>query len=138
MSVDAAKVGWLDLLRPEWLPALVVVLGGVLLYSMNVLMMSTVLPSIVEDIGGAALMSWSTTFYLASSIIAASCTGLMTSAVGAGRSYCIGTAMLLLLVLPMRAGSPGVWRLPPAGLGAVAYAVLLASAFNYFAYAWAG
>jgi hypothetical protein len=38
-----------------------VLLGGVLLHSMNVLVTATLLPSIVADIGGANLMSWPTT-----------------------------------------------------------------------------
>ena len=87
---DAAAVGWADLLRPEWIPSLVVLLGGVLLYSMNVMLLATVLPSIVGDVGGAALMSWPTTAYLASSIIAATCTGLLTGWIGPGRTFLAG------------------------------------------------
>ena len=96
MSDDAATVGWLDLLRPEWIPSLVVLLGGVLLYSMNVLLMATVLPSIVEEVGGAALMSWATTAYLATSIVAASCTGLLAAAIGAGRAFCGGALVFFV------------------------------------------
>ena len=75
MSPEAPKVGWATLLKPEWLPLLAVLLGGVLLHSMNVMMLATVLPSVVEEVGGAALMSWPTTAFLASSIVAATCTG---------------------------------------------------------------
>jgi drug/metabolite transporter (DMT)-like permease len=45
--------------------------------------------------------------------------------------------MLLVIVLPMRVSTPAAWGLPAAGFAALSYAVLLASAFNYFAYAWA-
>src|SRR5262247_2335453 len=79
--------GWLALLTPEWIPALAVLLGGVLLHSMNVLLVATVLPSIVADVGGAALMSWPTTAYLASSIVATTCTGLLTAVAGPGRAF---------------------------------------------------
>ena len=44
--------GWSDVLKAEWLPALTVLLGGVLLHSMNVLIVATVLPSIVAEVGG--------------------------------------------------------------------------------------
>ncbi|MBV8827555.1 MAG: MFS transporter [Hyphomicrobiales bacterium] len=81
---------WSDVLTPEWLPALAVLLGGVLLHSMNVLIVATVLPSIVEEVGGATMMSWPTTAFLASSILAATCTGLLTVAVGARNAYCAG------------------------------------------------
>eukprot|EP00908_Phaeocystis_cordata_P022251 Transcript_4675.p3 GENE.Transcript_4675~~Transcript_4675.p3 ORF type:complete len:128 (-),score=49.28 Transcript_4675:113-496(-) len=45
--------------------------------------------------------------------------------------------MLLVIVLPMRVSTPAAWGLPAAGFAALSYAVILASAFNYFAYAWA-
>jgi MFS family permease len=82
--------GWPDVLRPEWLPALTVLVGGVLLHSMNVLIVATVLPSIVDDVGGATVMSWSITAFLASSILAATCTGLLTVAIGARNVFCAG------------------------------------------------
>jgi MFS family permease len=90
MSEDAAGRGWPALLRREWLPALSVLLGGVLLHSMNVLIVATVLPSIVEEVGGATMMSWPTTAFLASSIVAATCTGLLTVAIGARNAFCAG------------------------------------------------
>ena len=85
-----ATVGWSALLRREWLPLLVALVGGVLLHSMNVLMLATVLPSIVEDVGGTAMMSWPTTAFLASSIVAATCTGHLTARLGARTAFCAG------------------------------------------------
>lgn len=82
--------GWGALLQPQGLPALAVLLGGVLLHSMNVLLLATVLPTIVGELGGAALMSWPTTAFLASSIVAATCTGLLTASIGARASFCTG------------------------------------------------
>ena len=81
-----------SLLRREWLPTLAVLLGGVLLQSMNVLMLTTVLPSIVGELGGVAMLSWPTTAFLASSIVAASCAGLLAATVGARAAYCAGVA----------------------------------------------
>ena len=39
--------GWRSLLKPEWLPALVVLSGGVLLHSMNVLLLPV--SSLISD-----------------------------------------------------------------------------------------
>lgn len=86
----SATVGWSALLKPQWLPLLVALVGGVLLHSMNVLMLATVLPSIVEDVGGTAMMSWPTTAFLASSIVAATCTGHLTARLGARTAFCSG------------------------------------------------
>jgi len=90
MTKDTAIVGWSALLEARWFSALAVLVGGVLLHSMNVLMLATVLPSVVDDIGGATLLSWTSTAYLASSIVAATCTGYLTSSMGARNTFCIG------------------------------------------------
>ena len=86
----AVGQGWRSLLRPEWIPTLAILLGGVLVQSMNVLMLVTMLPSIVGELGGVAMLSWPTTAYLASSIVAASCAGMLANTIGARMAYCAG------------------------------------------------
>ncbi len=98
MSADKSEgtehpQGWSILLRREWLPALAVLLGGILLHSMNVLMLATVLPTIVGELGGAAMMSLPSTAFLASSIVAATCAGLATATFGARNVYAAGAAI---------------------------------------------
>src|SRR5712671_1812156 len=73
---------WRALLAPQLALPLAVLLGGVLLHSMNLLVTATLLPSIVSDLGGANLMSWPTTAFVASSIIAATGSAVVGSAVG--------------------------------------------------------
>lgn len=85
--------GWRSLLRPQWVPTLAVLLCGVLLQSMNVLMLSTVLPTIVGELGGVAMMSWPTTSYLASSITAATCAAMLAATFGVRATYCSGVAI---------------------------------------------
>jgi MFS family permease len=84
---------WPALLAPRLVLPLGVLLGGVLLHSMNVLVTATLLPSIVADIGGANLMSWPTTAFVASSIFAATGTGIVSSAVGNRRAFCGGAVI---------------------------------------------
>lgn len=109
MSMESVeKLGWSSLLRPSWIPVLVALVGGVLLHSMNVLMVAAVLPSIVEDVGGTAMMSWPTTAFLASSIVAATCTGHLTARIGARSAFCTGALVfgggaLLCAVAPSMA-----------------------------------
>jgi MFS family permease len=90
--VESVGQGWRSLLKREWIPTLAVLLGGVLLQSMNVLMLTTVLPSIVGELGGVTMLSWPTTAFLASSIVAASCAGVLAGKVGARAAYCAGVA----------------------------------------------
>jgi MFS family permease len=87
------RQSWSMLLRREWVAPLAVLLGGILLHSMNVLMLATVLPTIVGELGGAALMSLPSTAFLASSIIAATCAGLGTATFGARNTYAAGAAV---------------------------------------------
>ncbi|SJZ41736.1 Major Facilitator Superfamily protein [Enhydrobacter aerosaccus] len=82
--------GWRSLLKVEWAAMLAILLGGVLLQSMNVLLLATVLPSVVEELGGVAMLSWPTTASLASSIVAASCSGLLAAKFGPRNTYCVG------------------------------------------------
>src|SRR5437764_14453714 len=85
-----AGQGWQSLLKREWMPIIAVLLGGVLLQSMNVLLVTTVLPSIVAELGGVSMLSWPTTAYLAASIAAASCSGALATALGPRRVYSAG------------------------------------------------
>jgi MFS family permease len=92
MQQGSVREGWRSLLKREWIPTVAVLLGGVLLQSMNVLMLTTVLPSIAGELGGVAMLSWPTTAFLASSIVAATCAGMLASVVGARAAYCAGVA----------------------------------------------
>lgn len=93
MEARTSEPGWRALLAPHRALQLAVLLGGVLLFSINVLITATVLPSIVIDTGGAELMIWPTTAFLASSIVAATGTGALTVAVGSRPAFCAGAAI---------------------------------------------
>jgi MFS family permease len=92
MQQGSVWEGWRSLLKPEWLPTLAVLLGGVLLQSVSVLMLTTVLPSIVGELGGVSMLSWPTTAFLAASIVAASCAGRLVAAIGVRTACCAGIA----------------------------------------------
>ena len=96
MEQDFVREGWRSLFKREWIPTLAILLGGVLLQSMNVLLLTTVLPSIVGELGGVTMLSWPTTAYLASSIVAASCVGVLATAVGSRTVYCVGVTIFAL------------------------------------------
>jgi len=84
---------WSTLLVPRLVLPLAVLLGGVLLHSMNVLITATLLPSIVADIGGAELMSWPTTAFVAASIVAATGTAVVSRVIGNRRAFCGGAVV---------------------------------------------
>src|SRR6202795_2855048 len=90
MHERLTEPSWRTLLAPHLALPLAVLLGGVLLHSMNVLVTATLLPSIVADVGGSNLMSWPTTAFVASSIVAATSTGIVSSTVGNRGAFCGG------------------------------------------------
>ena len=72
MREVTTEAGWQALLAPRLVLTLCVLLGGVLLHSMNVLITATLLPSIVAELGGANLMSWPTTAFVATTSLVTS------------------------------------------------------------------
>src|SRR5262249_3401771 len=82
MREVTSDAGWRTLLAPRLVLTLGVLLGGVLLPSMNVLIPATLLPSVVAELGGVNLISWPTTAFVASSIIAASGASLVSGRFG--------------------------------------------------------
>jgi MFS family permease len=87
------EAGWRALLAPRLILTLCVLLGGVLLHSMNVLVTATLLPSVVAELGGANLISWPTTAFVASSIVAASGTSLVSGRFGNRRAFSGGAVI---------------------------------------------
>src|ERR1700747_2535529 len=87
MGEVTIEAGWRALLLPRLMLTLCVLLGGVLLHSMNVLITATLLPSVVAELGGANLMSWPTTAFVAASIVAASGTSLVSGRFGKRRAF---------------------------------------------------
>ena len=92
-GADSGAAGRTALLAPALILPLGVLLGGVLLHSMNVLITATLLPSIVTDLGGANLMSWPTTAFVASSIVAATGSGFVSAALGNRTAFTSGAVV---------------------------------------------
>lgn len=70
--------------------------GGVILYAINMYIVTTILPNIVKDIGGLAYFSWNTTIFIVSSIIGSAITSKMMSKFGPKVAYL--SALLLFLI----------------------------------------
>src|SRR3984893_17000855 len=101
------EAGWRALMAPRLVLILCVLLGGVLLHSMNVLITATLLPSVVAELGGANLMSWPTTAFVASSIVAASGTSLVSGRLGNRRAFS-GGAVIYAAGAVLCAGAPSI------------------------------
>lgn len=70
--------------------------GATMLAAVNVLIASTILPSVVEDIGGQNLYAWNTTLYVVASIIGAALSPRLLARSGARPAYRV--AILIFFV----------------------------------------
>lgn len=70
-------VSWSEFLRAIHVPSLLLVCLAVWLHAADSLVVTTMLPSIVDDIGGAALVGWSVALYELGSIVAGAASALL-------------------------------------------------------------
>ncbi|HEX2582210.1 MAG TPA: MFS transporter [Dongiaceae bacterium] len=89
------KARWSDVLAGEygWLTILLNL--GIVIHAIDVLILTTILPSMVRDIGGAHYYTWSTMLYMVSSIVGATSVGFFRHFLGLRRCYVIGTLAFL-------------------------------------------
>lgn len=93
MEDQASSAGWQDLLERRWIPTLAILMSGVLLQSMNALLLTTVLPSIAAELDGAALLSLPASAYVGAAIVAASSAGVLTARLGVRAALCSGVSI---------------------------------------------
>lgn len=80
---------WRELAQRQYLPFSTILGGGVVLHAMNVFVSTTILPSVVQEIGGLAYYSWSTTLFVLASILSAALAFRLLGAVGARGAYIV-------------------------------------------------
>lgn len=84
---------WRELLGPRYGPVATVLAGGVLIEASNVYLTTSLLPTIVADIGGADYYAWTMTTFLVASVISAMLVSRTLSTRGAVVAY--ATAFVL-------------------------------------------
>jgi len=131
---------WSELLRDGRASSSGVVAGGIAIHALNTFIVTTILPTVVADIGGLEYLAWNTTLYVAASLLGAACCSRLLARFGpralyraALATFALGTAMSALapgmavllagrLVQGLGAGVPaaaaaGVDKLSAAGAG---------------------
>lgn len=96
VSAPPAAASWAELLRGRngWLA--VALTGGVALHAINVHIVTTVLPSVVQDIGGLDWYAWNTTLFVVASIVGAAVSVRLLAARGP-RGACLAALGLFTL-----------------------------------------
>lgn len=67
--------------------------AGVALHAVNLYVSTTILPSIVQDIGGLEYYAWDTTMFVAASILGATLSSRLLASVGPRGAYALGSGV---------------------------------------------
>ena len=78
---------WRDLALGGNLPYSAILGGGVILHAVNVFVSTTILPSVVAEIGGLSFYSWATTLFVMASILSAALASRLMQRLGARGAY---------------------------------------------------
>lgn len=133
MSPDPSPTGaWRNLLRGKNGLLALALTGGVALHAINVHIVTTVLPSVVRDIGGLDWYAWNTTLFVVASIVGAALSVRLLAALGPrGASiaalavFALGSAGCALAPsMPWMLASRGVQGLGGGTLAALSYALI--------------
>lgn len=90
---------WGELLRGKNATRSIALSGGIALYATNTYIATTILPSVVAEIGGLELYAWSTTLYVVASILGSALTSKLLQRTGPRLAYSVATLIFMFGVL---------------------------------------
>ncbi len=89
----ADKASWGELFRGEQAIYLALVVLGVVMFSLQILIVVTIMPTVVEEIGGGAWYVWAAMLYQVGTITGAACVGPVWRAIGARQSFVLASVV---------------------------------------------
>jgi len=93
--MSAREGSWGGLLSGVNLARSIALAGGVALHAINIYIATTVLPSVVKEIGGLELYAWNTTLFVVASILGSALTARLLAAAGSRGAYAVATAIFI-------------------------------------------
>ncbi|MBN8726288.1 MAG: MFS transporter [Xanthomonadales bacterium] len=91
--------GWSELLRGRNLLVSLALSGGVAMHAVNLYLATTILPSVVREIGGIEYYAWNTTVYVVASIVGAAVSSRLLGRMGARGAYALAAGVFALASL---------------------------------------
>lgn len=107
---DGGHVGWREILGRRHRASLAIVGLGVWLHAADGLLVATMLPAIVAEIGGVSLIPWTIALYEIGSITAGAASGLLALRLGLRRPMALA-ALLFAAGCVLSALAPAMWVL---------------------------
>ena len=97
--MDTQNSSWGELLLGKNAARSLALSGGIALYATNTYIATTILPSVVAEIGGLELYAWSTTLYVVASILGSALTSKLLQRTGPRLAYAVATLVFMAGVL---------------------------------------
>lgn len=91
--MSSAPTGWAALLSGVNAVRTLALVGGVALHAINLYIGTTILPSVVRDIGGLEFYAWNTALFVVASIISAAMATQVLGKLGPRFAYVLGAAI---------------------------------------------
>jgi len=93
---EPQSASWSELLRGgNWIRTLALA-GGVAVHAVNMYIVATILPSVVQDIGGLSYYSWNMTLFVVASIFTSALSPRLMAACGPRRAFLLALAVFAL------------------------------------------
>lgn len=95
-SYSEKPASWQELLSGKNGLTTLALTGGVALHAINIYIVTTILPTIVQEIGGIEYYSWNTTLFVITSIIGSVLAAPILAKIGPKYAYLLGLLLFLL------------------------------------------
>lgn len=128
-ATASASASWADLLYGRNGIRSVALAGGTALHAINVYVVTTIMPSIVTDIGGLAYYAWNTTLFVVASIIGATLAAALAGRLGGKGAYLLALAVFSLGTLVCAGATSMPWMLAGRSLQGLGGGVLVSLAY---------
>lgn len=96
---EPALPGWGELLSGRNLLSSLALSGGVAMHAVNLYLATTILPSVVREIGGIHYYAWNTTVYVVASIVGAAVSSRLLGRLGPRGAYALAAGLFALASL---------------------------------------
>ena len=92
---EPQQTGWHAVIQGSGLIRISLVMSCVTLHAMDVFVIATILPSVVQDIDGVAFYAWPAALYIVTSIMGAASGGIVGTNLGLRRALTIAATIYL-------------------------------------------